>query len=94
MGSGSERHGLERIASQLGEPNIVTKLGADLTPSDLTTLMLAVAERRAARVDPAGVLRRYSSDRFSRPAPVPCSSSRCPTTAMYGTFISSPSRMR
>jgi hypothetical protein len=71
MGSGSERHGLDRVTSRLGEPNIVTKLAADLTPSDLTTLMLAVAERRAARVEPAGVLRRYRSDRFSRPGSVP-----------------------
>jgi hypothetical protein len=71
MRSRSERHGLARITAQLGEPNIVTKLAAELTPSDLTTLMLAVAERRAARIEPAGVLRRYRSDRFSRSATVP-----------------------
>jgi hypothetical protein len=71
MGSGSERHGLERITSRLGEPIIVDKLAEELTPSELTTLMLAVAERRASRVEPAEVLRRYRSDRFSRPARVP-----------------------
>jgi hypothetical protein len=71
MGSGSERHGLDRVTSRLGEPDIVDKLAADIAPSDLTTLMLAVAERRAARVDSAGVLRRYRSDRFSRPSMVP-----------------------
>lgn len=71
MGSGTERHGLDRITSRLGEPNIVDKLATGLTTSDLTTLMLSVAERRAARVEPADVLRRYRSDRFSRPGSVP-----------------------
>jgi len=71
MRSESERHGLARITSQLGEPDIVSKLAVDLTPSDLTTLMLAVAERRASRIETADVLRRYRSDRFSGPGTVP-----------------------
>ena len=67
---GSELSGLDRITSRFREPDIVPKL-TDLTASDLTTLMLAVAERRAGRVEPADVLRRYRSDRFSRPSMVP-----------------------
>jgi hypothetical protein len=39
-----------------------------LAPSDLQSLLLSVAQSRAARVRPADVLRRWREDRFVRPA--------------------------
>ena len=39
-----------------------------LSPTDLQTLLIAVARERAAQVTPAGVLRRWGRDRFVRPA--------------------------
>ncbi len=40
---------------------------ADLSPTDLQTLLLSVARDRAARVTPAQVLRRWREDRLVRP---------------------------
>ncbi|MFV2113085.1 hypothetical protein ACFHW0_12205 [Micromonospora sp. LOL_025] len=41
---------------------------ADLPPADLRTLLLAVARDRAAAVRPADLVRRWRTDRFTRPA--------------------------
>jgi len=40
----------------------------DLPPTDLQTLLIAVARARADRVTPADVMRRWQQDRFVRPA--------------------------
>ena len=56
---------LRRISAQLG-PGAIDAV-AGLSGSDITTLMLEIASRRADDVDAAEVLRRYRSDRFSRP---------------------------
>ena len=51
----------------IGGAEVVKRL-AGLSGSDFTSVMLAVARRRAARETPASVLRRYRSDRFVQPA--------------------------
>jgi len=43
-------------------------LEAGLTPTDLQTLLLAVARVRSERVRPADLMRRWQSARFVRPA--------------------------
>ena len=43
-------------------------LTRDLSPTDLQTLLIAVARARADRAAPADVLRRWQHDRFVRPA--------------------------
>lgn len=43
-------------------------LEQDLPPTDLQTLLIAVARARAGRVTAADVMRRWRTDRFSRPA--------------------------
>jgi len=57
----------ERILTAAGGTDIVARL-ASLSGSDFTSLMLAVARRRAAQETPTGLLRRYRSDRFVQPA--------------------------
>ena len=57
----------ERVLAAVGGSDGVARL-AGLSGSDLTSLMLAVARRRAALETPAGLLRRYRSDRFVQPA--------------------------
>jgi hypothetical protein len=56
-----------RVVRAIGGTDVVARL-ASLSGSDFTSLMLAVARRRAAQETPAGLLRRYRSDRFVRPA--------------------------
>jgi hypothetical protein len=56
----------ERIVAAIGGTDVVTRL-AGLSGADFTSLMLAVARRRAAQETPAGLLRRYRSDRFVQP---------------------------
>ena len=43
-------------------------LETDLSPTDLQTVLLSVAEARAAAVTPARLLRRWREDRFVRPS--------------------------
>lgn len=60
---------LGRILEQHGG-YVFEVLDGRLSGSDLTSLMLEVTRRRAGRVDPADVMRRFGSDRFVRPGPV------------------------
>ena len=47
---------------------MVEALGAHLSGSDFTSLMLEIIRRRAAAVTPRDVLHRYQNDRFTRPS--------------------------
>jgi len=58
---------LGRVAREIGGMDAVERLAA-LSGSDFASLMLEVVRRRAARETPASVLRRYTHDRFVRPA--------------------------
>jgi hypothetical protein len=55
---------LERILRTLGAPSLLVDLGERLTGADLTTLLLDVMRRRAARVRAPELIQRYSTDRF------------------------------
>src|SRR5438105_4279295 len=59
---------LRRIEQRLG-PDVIDRIVA-LPGADLTTVMLEVARRRAAALEPADVLRRYETDRFVRPGAI------------------------
>ena len=59
---------LGRVLPRIGGIETLDRLAA-LSGSDLTSVMLEVARRRAARETPASVLRRYERDRFVRPGP-------------------------
>jgi hypothetical protein len=59
---------IRRIADRLGPGSIEAIVG--LPGSDVTTLMLEIARRRAEAVDAADVLRRYETDRFVRPGAI------------------------
>ncbi len=58
----------DRIVRAL-PPGTRTALERDLPPTDLQTLLIAVARARASQVTAADVLRRWQQDRFVRPAP-------------------------
>jgi hypothetical protein len=51
-------------------PELLDLLSDGIPGSDLTTLLLEVFRRRADRLSPAEVMRRYRSDRFVAPAPI------------------------
>jgi hypothetical protein len=59
---------IRRIADRLG-PAAIDAI-VELPGSDVTTLMLEIARRRAKAVDAADVLRRYETDRFVRPGTI------------------------
>jgi hypothetical protein len=59
--------GIDRIAGRLGEADLAQRLASDLSASDLSTFLLEVVRARASRIAPIDVLRRYRTDRFSRP---------------------------
>jgi hypothetical protein len=61
---------LARIEREAGVPGLAEILGEQIAPTDLQSLLLAVARRRAAGTSPADVLRKYETDRFVRPADV------------------------
>src|SRR5690242_16499926 len=59
-----------RVARDAGIDDLVEVLAERIDAPDLTSLLLAVARRRAARRTPAQLLERYENDRFVRPSPV------------------------
>jgi hypothetical protein len=59
---------LERIARDAGVPELVDVLAEKLSPTDLQSLLLEVAKRRAAARTPADLVRQYKEDRFVRPS--------------------------
>ncbi|SCL24692.1 hypothetical protein GA0074692_1817 [Micromonospora pallida] len=64
---------LARVSAEQRVWDLVTPearhaLESGLTPTDLQTLLMAVANTRAGRVTAARVLRRWSEDRFVRPS--------------------------
>jgi hypothetical protein len=59
-----------RIVRDAGVPDLLEILGERLAPTDLQSLLLEVARRRAARVSTADLLSAYERDRFTRPAVV------------------------
>ncbi|WP_320776717.1 hypothetical protein [Streptomyces sp. CRN 30] len=78
-GSGPADAALRRILSRADAPELLELLDllADRMPgADLTTLLLEVFRRRAERLSPAEVMRRYRNDRFMTPAPVEFSALR------------------
>lgn len=63
----SEEQAGERVWRAV-PPGTREALTRDLPPTDLRTLLLAVARDRASQVTPADVMRRWQQDRFVRPA--------------------------
>jgi hypothetical protein len=61
---------LRRVLGQVGGPQLLDLLSDGLSGADLTTLLLEVFRRRAQRLSPADVMRRYRDDRFVAPAPI------------------------
>lgn len=61
---------LRRVLGQVGGPQLLDLLSDGLSGADLTTLLLEVFRRRAQRLSPADVMRRYRGDRFVTPAPI------------------------
>ena len=61
---------LARIVRQSGVPRLLDILAADLAPTDLQSLLLAVFRRRAAAQAPARVLAQYAASPFVQPAAV------------------------
>ena len=61
---------LRRVLARADVPELLDLLTDGMPGADLTTLLLEVFRRRADRLSPAEVMRRYRSDRFVAPAPV------------------------
>jgi hypothetical protein len=60
---------IERVWSQLPD-GCREVLETELSPTDLQSLLLGLAQARARRIRPADALRRWRSDRFVRPATI------------------------
>ena len=61
---------LARIQRQAGVDDLVELLAERMPATDLQSLLLAAARRRAARVTPASLLARYEQDRHVAPSPL------------------------
>src|SRR5215218_6983851 len=60
----------DRISRAAGVRNLVDVLAERLSATDQQSLLLDVFRRRAAKLQPADVLRRYERGRFVRPSPL------------------------
>jgi hypothetical protein len=61
---------VERLLRDHDIEGCLTLLADELSPADLTALLLEVTKRRAAAVSPASVVRQYQRDRFVQPVQV------------------------
>jgi len=61
---------LRRVVEHVGGPRLLDLLADEISGADLTTLLLEVYRRRAQRLSPAEVMRRYRADRFVAPSPI------------------------
>jgi hypothetical protein len=59
---------VERIEREAGLPGLFAALATRIPATDLQSLLLATARRRASHLAPADVLRRYVDDPLCRPA--------------------------
>jgi len=87
-GSGprSSRRALDRIIGAAGGTELLTVLADELSGADLTTLLLEVFRRRAERISPADVMRRYRTDRFVAPGQVSAPALRRAEGTMVGAL--------
>ena len=86
--SAALRRILERAAAGGDDVSLLERLSARLSGADLTTLLLEVFRRRALELSPAEVLRRYRSDRFVAPSPIPYAALRRAEDALVGALPS------
>jgi hypothetical protein len=82
----SGRDLLGRVVEQAGGQAVLEALAEQLSGADLTSLLLEVMRRRAERVTPADVLRRYTGDRFVRPSDLDLRELRRVEDAMFGAL--------
>ena len=80
------RQALRRVLACAGGEAVLDALAAELSGSDLTTLLLEVFRRRAELLSPADVLRRYRTDRFVAAAAVDFAALRNAEDAMLGAL--------
>jgi hypothetical protein len=85
-GSPSSRQALRRVIGAAGGTELLEMLANELSGADLTTLLLEVFRRRAERISPADVIRRYRADRFVAPGQVNASALRRAEDAMLGAL--------
>jgi hypothetical protein len=85
-GSRSSRQALRRITRTSGGTELLKILADDLSGADLTTLLLEVFRRRAERISPAAVMRRYRTDRFVAPAQTDAAALRRAEGTMLGAL--------
>jgi hypothetical protein len=69
-GEWSAHPAVRRVTQDVGNPDLAALLGSGIAGSDLTSLLLDVARRRADGRSPHEILLQYERDRFTRPAVV------------------------
>lgn len=80
------RQALRRVVAEAGGEPVLEALADGLSGADLTTLLLEVFRRRAERLSPAQVMRRYRTDRFVAAATVDAAGLRRAEDAMLGAL--------
>jgi hypothetical protein len=85
-GKDASRQALGRITGRPDGADLLGVLAGDLAGADLTTLLLEVFRRRAERLSPAEVMRRYRTDRFVAPGQVSATALRRAEDAMLGAL--------
>jgi hypothetical protein len=80
------RQALRRVVAEAGGRELLGILADELSGADLTTLLLEVFRRRAERIRPAEVMRRYRTSRFVAPGQVNAGALRRAEQAMLGAL--------
>jgi hypothetical protein len=86
VGPRSSGQALRRVIGAAGGTALLDTLADELSGADLTTLLLEVFRRRAERLSPADVMRRYRTDRFVAPGQVKAPALRRVEEMMLGAL--------
>ena len=61
---------LQRILTEIGQPNLIEVLAKQLSPSDLNSLLMEVMKQQAGEQSPAQLLQHYLKNRFVSPSSI------------------------
>lgn len=61
---------IQKIEEKLGIPDLVTQMDEKLSNSEINSLLMELFSRKAARMQPAELLRQFSQNRFCTPSPL------------------------
>jgi len=59
---------IQRILSELKDPDLIEKLTNTLSNQDFNSLLLYLYDKQVEKISPAGLIRNYKNNKYSKPS--------------------------